>query len=172
MAKNVQDAGGFFRPRCCRPLPSRARTPRIRSHSWRALRGIREAPSRHSRPWTSSPPTRPGCPAGARRLSVAVYHEDLEEGLARLEQPDAALALVPLPFYLEYVDRLDLLPILQAGSVVSPAGDLDPGDRQGNGRRSGRRWTDGRSLGGEAIPRPSSATSRSMAGALCPTRRR
>jgi hypothetical protein len=50
----------------------------------------------------------------------AVYHENLEEGIARLEQSDAVLALVPLPFYLEYVDRLGLQPILQAGSVGSP----------------------------------------------------
>ena len=50
----------------------------------------------------------------------AVYYNDLEEGLARLEQPDVALALVPLPFYLEYVDRLALRPILEAGMVENP----------------------------------------------------
>lgn len=47
----------------------------------------------------------------------AVYYNDLAEGLARLEQADAVLALVPSPFYLEYADRLDLRPILEAVSV-------------------------------------------------------
>jgi len=51
---------------------------------------------------------------------AAVYYNDLEEGIARLEQPDAALALVPLPFYLEYADRLALRPILEAGMAENP----------------------------------------------------
>jgi len=50
----------------------------------------------------------------------AVYHNDLEEGLARLEQSDAVLALVPLPFYLEYVDRLELQPLLEALNAGRP----------------------------------------------------
>jgi len=50
----------------------------------------------------------------------AVYYNDLEEGLARIEQSDAALALVPLPFYLEYSERLDLRPILEVMMAENP----------------------------------------------------
>ncbi|MCP3979428.1 MAG: phosphate/phosphite/phosphonate ABC transporter substrate-binding protein [bacterium] len=56
------------------------------------------------------------------RLS-AVYHEKLEPGLSRLERDDAAVALVPLPFYFEFHERLGLRPILQG----DPQGG--PGDR-------------------------------------------
>lgn len=42
----------------------------------------------------------------------AVYHNNVEPGLAALAGPDAALALVPLPFFLEYRERLDLRPRL------------------------------------------------------------
>lgn len=55
-------------------------------------------------------------PAG--RLA-AVYHEQLERGLARLGEPDAALALLPLPLYLEARAGLRLEPILEA---VGPGG--------------------------------------------------
>lgn len=51
-----------------------------------------------------------GWPAGS--LS-AVYHEKMEPGLARLAQDDAALALVPLPFYLQQAQTLKLAPRLQ-----------------------------------------------------------
>ncbi len=44
----------------------------------------------------------------------AVYYKDLDSGLARLAEPDAALALVPLPFYLDYAEALKLRPLLQA----------------------------------------------------------
>ena len=44
----------------------------------------------------------------------AVYYKDLDSGLARLEEPDAALALVPLPFYLDYAESMKLRPLLQA----------------------------------------------------------
>jgi hypothetical protein len=45
---------------------------------------------------------------------AAVYHETEAGGLARLAQPDAAFALVPLPFWLEHRDELRLTPRLQA----------------------------------------------------------
>jgi hypothetical protein len=51
-----------------------------------------------------------GWPAGG--LS-AVYHEREEPGLARLAQDDAALALVPLPFYLKHGPSLGLAPRLE-----------------------------------------------------------
>jgi hypothetical protein len=44
---------------------------------------------------------------------AAIYYKSLDEGLERLEQPDAALAFVPLPFFLEYSERLGLVPLLQ-----------------------------------------------------------
>lgn len=44
----------------------------------------------------------------------AVYHETEQAGLARLAEPDAALALVPLPFWLEHREALALAPQLQA----------------------------------------------------------
>lgn len=43
----------------------------------------------------------------------AVYHEDEEAGLARLGDADAALALVPLPFFLKHGEGLSLRPRLQ-----------------------------------------------------------
>jgi hypothetical protein len=43
----------------------------------------------------------------------AEYHEQAEPGLARLAQEDAALALVPLPFYLQNGAALGLRPRLQ-----------------------------------------------------------
>jgi hypothetical protein len=44
---------------------------------------------------------------------AAVYHEKADPGLARLRQDDAALALVPLPFWLQYGPALALSPRLQ-----------------------------------------------------------
>jgi hypothetical protein len=44
----------------------------------------------------------------------AVYHRDIDAGLARLSQEDAAVALVPLPFYLRYRKELGLRPLAQA----------------------------------------------------------
>lgn len=51
---------------------------------------------------------------------AAIYHERLEAGLARLAQPDAAVALVPLPFYLEFRERLSLDPLLAALPQTHP----------------------------------------------------
>ena len=44
----------------------------------------------------------------------AIYFKDLDTGLERLAKSDAALALVPLPFFLDYRDKLELRPLLQA----------------------------------------------------------
>jgi hypothetical protein len=53
--------------------------------------------------------------AGWSEESVtAVYHEEAEPGLARLKEPDATLALVPLPFFLQHAEELSLNPLLQA----------------------------------------------------------
>jgi hypothetical protein len=52
-----------------------------------------------------------GWPAGGL---AAIYHENAAAGLARLAEADAALALVPLSFFLEHRAALDLTPIAQA----------------------------------------------------------
>ena len=44
----------------------------------------------------------------------AIYHHELDAGLARLAQDDAAIALVPLPFYLRYRKELELRPLAEA----------------------------------------------------------
>jgi len=51
----------------------------------------------------------------------AVYFENEATGLARMNDPEAALALVPLPFFLEHGDELDLVPHLHA--VTDKGGD-------------------------------------------------
>jgi len=55
----------------------------------------------------------------------AIYFETAQAGLARLEQDDAALAMVPLPFFVKYGAGLKLDPIL----TVAPetAGGDPPG---------------------------------------------
>ncbi len=50
----------------------------------------------------------------------AVYYEQLEPGLARLSETDAAVALVPLPFYLEFREQLELSPLLHAVPAAGP----------------------------------------------------
>jgi len=57
-----------------------------------------------------------GWPAG--RLAAA-YHETERGGLGRLAAPDAALALVPLPFLLQHGEALRLAPRLQVQSKGS-----------------------------------------------------
>lgn len=52
----------------------------------------------------------------------AVYHAELDEGLERLSRAEAMIALVPLPFYLEYRERLSLAPLLE---VVQQAGSRE-----------------------------------------------
>jgi len=54
---------------------------------------------------------------------TAVYHETEEAGLARLAAPDAALALVPLPFWLQHREALGLVPQLQAVQQGSEAAE-------------------------------------------------
>lgn len=57
-----------------------------------------------------------GWPAGRIR---ALYHKSAASGLKRLEEPDAVLALVSLPFFLQHEVALRLVPRLQ---VVQGAG--------------------------------------------------
>jgi hypothetical protein len=52
---------------------------------------------------------------------AAIYLKSLDAGLERLEQPDAALAFVPLPFYLEYAESLGLEPLLQGIDAERPS---------------------------------------------------
>jgi hypothetical protein len=60
--------------------------------------------------------------AAALGLAGAVYHRDLEAGLARLSLDDAAVAMVPLPFYLRYRGKLDLRPLAQ---VLPDSGETE-----------------------------------------------
>lgn len=50
----------------------------------------------------------------------AIYFETEASGLARLASSDAALALVPLPFYLKHAAELDLEPRLQIATSAGP----------------------------------------------------
>jgi hypothetical protein len=50
----------------------------------------------------------------------AIYFETLDAGLQRLSQKDAALALVPPPFYFEYATRLSLHARLEAVQDSAP----------------------------------------------------
>jgi hypothetical protein len=52
-----------------------------------------------------------GWPAGSL---VAVYDPTEEGGLAKLNSPDAVLAFVPYPFYVEHAAQLHLAPLAQA----------------------------------------------------------
>ena len=54
---------------------------------------------------------------------TAVYHETERAGLARLAEPDAALALVPLPFWLQQREALGLVPQLQAIPLAGEAAE-------------------------------------------------
>ena len=49
----------------------------------------------------------------------AIYHRTSDEGVPRMQQPDAALAMVPLPFFVRYEQELNLRPLL----VVEPEGN-------------------------------------------------
>jgi hypothetical protein len=55
-----------------------------------------------------------GWPAGSL---TAVYDPTEEGGLAKLASPDAALAFVPYPFYVEHAAQLHLAPLVQADMV-------------------------------------------------------
>lgn len=50
----------------------------------------------------------------------AVYHSTLEGGLEVLEDDATGLALVPLPFYLEYREQFELRPLLRIVQATSP----------------------------------------------------
>lgn len=50
----------------------------------------------------------------------AVYYPNLDQGLERLSGSDAMLALIPLPFYLEYRERLRLSPLLEVVQETGP----------------------------------------------------
>ena len=50
----------------------------------------------------------------------AVYYASLDDGLDRLSQTDTMVALVPLPFYLEYRERFDLTPLLEVVQQTGP----------------------------------------------------
>jgi hypothetical protein len=66
----------------------------------------------------------------------AEYHETEDAGVARIGRPDAALALVPLPFFLKYETKLGLVARSQAvrqGSAASETWSLVAG----KGRLSG-----------------------------------
>ncbi len=47
----------------------------------------------------------------------AVYHPSVEGGLESLADADAALALVPLPFYLRFADTAGLAPLLEVAQT-------------------------------------------------------
>jgi len=64
-----------------------------------------------------------GWPAGSL---AAVYDPTEAGGIAKLASPDAALAFVPYPFFVEHATRLHLAPLVQADTA-------DTGSRQ--------RWT-------------------------------
>src|SRR5215472_14436454 len=52
-----------------------------------------------------------GWPAGSL---AAVYDPTEAGGLAKLAHPDAALAFVPYPFFVEHAAQLSLAPLVQA----------------------------------------------------------
>jgi len=62
-----------------------------------------------------------GWPAGSL---TAEYHADDGEGTARLARPDATLALVTEPFFVEHGAALKLKPLLQAVPEGSEAGEV------------------------------------------------
>jgi hypothetical protein len=61
-----------------------------------------------------------GAMAGDPDYMGAVYHNELDAGLARLSEEDAVAALVPLPFYLRYRKELGLRPLAQALPISGP----------------------------------------------------
>ena len=70
-----------------------------------------------------------GATAGSVSLR-AEYHETEETGVQRLGRPDAAFALVPLPFFLKYEAKLRLTARAQAvmqGGTASEAWSLVAG---------------------------------------------
>ena len=69
-------------------------------------------------------------PAGSL---VATYDATEDGGLAKLANPDAALAFVPFPFFVEHAAALKLAPLVQADVTVGRARALDAGGEKGRG---------------------------------------
>src|ERR1700720_4489048 len=83
-----------------------------------------------------------GWPAGSL---TAVYDPTEEGGLAKLGSPDAALAFVPYPFYVEHAAQLHLAPLVQADVA-----DVGPQQRWSLVAKTGR-VTDAPSMAGYTI---------------------
>jgi hypothetical protein len=83
-----------------------------------------------------------GWPAGSL---TAVYDPTEEGGLAKLGSPDAALAFVPYPFYVEHAAQLHLAALVQADMV-----DTGPEERWTLVAKTGR-VTGAASMGGYTI---------------------
>jgi hypothetical protein len=83
-----------------------------------------------------------GWPAGSL---VAVYDPTEEGGLAKLRGPDAVLAFVPYPFFVQHAAELHLTPLVQADVA-----DIGPQQRWTLVAKSGR-VTDSKSMTGYTI---------------------
>ncbi len=83
-----------------------------------------------------------GWPAGSL---AAVYDPTEEGGLAKLRQPDAVLAFVPYPFFVEHGAQLHLTPLVQADVT-----DVGPQQRWTLVAKSGR-VTDPKSMAGYTV---------------------
>jgi hypothetical protein len=83
--------------------------------------------------------TASGWPAGSL---VAIYDPTEEGGLTKLKQPDAVLAFVPYPFFVEHAAQLHLTPLVQADVT-----DIGPQQRWTLVAKSGR-VTDPQSMAG------------------------
>jgi hypothetical protein len=83
-----------------------------------------------------------GWPAGSL---VAVYDPTEEGGLAKLRGPDAVLAFVPYPFFVQHAAELHLTPLVQAD-----VSDIGPQQRWTLVAKSGR-VTDSKSMTGYTI---------------------
>jgi hypothetical protein len=83
-----------------------------------------------------------GWPAGSL---AAVYDPTEEGGLAKLRNPDASLAFVPYPFFVEHAAQLHLMPLAQADIA-----DVGTEQRWSLVAKSGR-VTDAKSMAGYTI---------------------
>src|SRR6202047_3175031 len=80
--------------------------------------------------FASAAVTAAGWPAGSL---AAVYDPTEEGGLAKLRSPDAVLAFVPYPFFVEHAAQLHLTPLVQADVT-----DVGPQQRWTLVAKSGR----------------------------------
>src|SRR3981081_3866241 len=83
-----------------------------------------------------------GWPAGSL---AAIYDPTEEGGLAKLRSPDAVLAFVPYPFFVEHAAQLHLTPLVQADVA-----DIGPQQRWTLVAKSGR-VTDPKSMSGQHV---------------------